>query len=215
MAGIAAMMKSTKLDQRTQVNQRRCGLHAGSTVERRRAFGASGIGSRIAFDQLAEQCAEALAVYLNELNDNRTTIERSIYLSANKQIKKKYDPENDAAFVLGRSCWHPGDHWHRGRPFGRKICATRDHDCAGRIGWGQGTGSAGSALGLDLHGTLVDCSDKLEAFGGHKAAAGLRINTAKLDEFRQSFLRTSSPAHRSRGSRRRTCRSMPKPRWLN
>jgi single-stranded-DNA-specific exonuclease len=48
-------------------------------------------------------------------------------------------------------------------------------------------GSARSPNGLNLHATLAACSEHLLGFGGHAAAAGLRIDESRIDAFRQAF----------------------------
>ncbi|MEM6688457.1 MAG: single-stranded-DNA-specific exonuclease RecJ [Planctomycetota bacterium] len=52
--------------------------------------------------------AEQLAAYINELNGTRDTLQRSVYLAANKQIKNDFNIEGDAAFVAAGVGWHPG-----------------------------------------------------------------------------------------------------------
>src|SRR5947207_13921799 len=52
--------------------------------------------------------AAALAEYLHELNSSRESLERSVYLAANKQVQDECDPDADAALVLADRGWHPG-----------------------------------------------------------------------------------------------------------
>jgi single-stranded-DNA-specific exonuclease len=40
---------------------------------------------------------------------------------------------------------------------------------------------------FDLHGGLAACSDALERFGGHRAAAGLTIRPENVEEFARAF----------------------------
>jgi single-stranded-DNA-specific exonuclease len=51
-------------------------------------------------------------------------------------------------------------------------------------GW---KGSGRSIAAFDLHGALGACAGHLERFGGHRAAAGLSIETEQLDAFREAF----------------------------
>ncbi len=184
--GIAAMMRSTKLDKKSQLTSEDVAFMLAPRLNAAGRLGQAELGVELLSTNDADR-AEALAVYLNELNDNRTTIERSIYLSASKQIKEKYDPHNDSAFVLADHDWHPGVIGIVAGRLAEKYARPVIMIALDELGGSVGTGSARSALGLNLHDTLCDCSEQLEAFGGHKAAAGLRINTAKLDEFRQLF----------------------------
>lgn len=49
------------------------------------------------------------------------------------------------------------------------------------------TGSARSISGFDLYSAILECSDLLEKFGGHKYAAGLTLDSSKLEEFQERF----------------------------
>ena len=86
--------------------------------------------------------------------------------------------------MLGAEGWHAGvigivasrivDRLHRPTVM---IATTNGH--------GQGSGR--SIPGFNLARALEACGEHLEAFGGHEMAAGLKIETTKLDEFRQAF----------------------------
>jgi single-stranded-DNA-specific exonuclease len=52
---------------------------------------------------------------------------------------------------------------------------------------GVAKGSARSVSGFDIYKALKRCEDKLIQFGGHKYAAGLTVDIARLDEFRDAF----------------------------
>jgi len=49
------------------------------------------------------------------------------------------------------------------------------------------TGSARSVHGFDLYAAILECSDLLEKFGGHKYAAGLTLDQSNLGLFQQKF----------------------------
>ncbi len=52
---------------------------------------------------------------------------------------------------------------------------------------GYAAGSARSVAGFDLYEALLECSDLLEQFGGHKYAAGLTLKTENIPAFQQKF----------------------------
>jgi single-stranded-DNA-specific exonuclease len=52
---------------------------------------------------------------------------------------------------------------------------------------GHGQGSGRSIAGFHLAHALEACAENLEAFGGHEMAAGLKLETSKFEDFRQSF----------------------------
>jgi single-stranded-DNA-specific exonuclease len=55
------------------------------------------------------------------------------------------------------------------------------------VGVKPGVGSARSAGGFNLHAGFAACSEHLVSHGGHAAAAGLKIEEANVDAFRQQF----------------------------
>ena len=131
--------------------------------------------------------AGQLAQYLDGLNASRQTLERSIYLAANKQAKEQFDPVGDPALVLAQHGWHPGV---IGIVAGR--LAEKYHRPVILIAWDQlgvkpGIGSARSVPGFDLHAALEACGEHLRSHGGHAAAAGLTLHEANLDAFRADF----------------------------
>jgi single-stranded-DNA-specific exonuclease len=54
-------------------------------------------------------------------------------------------------------------------------------------GGGEWKGSGRSIPAFDLHRALRACSDHLQRFGGHRAAAGLSIRPEEVDAFREAF----------------------------
>jgi single-stranded-DNA-specific exonuclease len=132
----------------------------------------------------SQQRATQLAEYIHELNSSRDSLEKSIYLAANKQIKEQFDPENDAALVLAGRGWHPGV---IGLVAGR--LAEKHHRpvvliALDSLGIKPGVGSARSPNGFHLHAALGQCSEHLIGFGGHAAAAGLKIQEDRIEAFR-------------------------------
>lgn len=135
-----------------------------------------------------ETRAAALAAYIDELNESRNKLERSIYTAAHKQLKEEHSLEDDPAFVLASPAWHAGiigivagrlaEKYHR-----PVVLIALD-----KLGCKPGTGSARSPNGVNLHQALQQCSDLLLSGGGHAAAAGLRIEERNLRAFRAAFL---------------------------
>ncbi len=132
--------------------------------------------------------AESLATYIHELNIRRETEERSILLAATKQALEQFDPEHDAALVLADRGWNAGI---VGIVAGR--LAERFHRPVVVIARGAheglvASGSVRSVPGFDVHAALLPCRRLLETCGGHAAAAGLRVDDGRIDEFREAFV---------------------------
>ncbi len=131
--------------------------------------------------------AEALAVYINKLNEDRDTLERSVQLAATKQAKELYDVENDSALVLAAPGWHLGVIGIVAGRIAEKYNLPTVIISMDQMGLKPSTGSARSACGVNLHEALEACREHLISCGGHAAAAGLRIDESNLAAFRLAF----------------------------
>jgi single-stranded-DNA-specific exonuclease len=184
--GLASLMKAAGLADKRPLSAEDIAFTLGPRLN---AAGRLGEG-RLAVELLASDRAdraEELAQYLHHLNERRQSVERSIYLAAQKQAKEQFDPEHDAALVLADHEWHRGV---IGIVAGR--LAEKYHRPVVLIAWDQlgvkaGLGSARSIPGFHLYAALQACGEHLVTFGGHMAAAGLTIRPENLDAFRRAF----------------------------
>ena len=136
---------------------------------------------------LTEDAAEARqhADTLEELNRDRQAVEDRILHEAIDVVESMSEPtRRHRGYVLWNENWHEGvigivasrlvERFHR--PI---VLITRSQD-----GW---KGSGRSIASFDLHGALAACSEHLERFGGHKAAAGLSIAEEQIPAFAEAF----------------------------
>ncbi len=133
--------------------------------------------------------AASLAELLDRENRERQEIEKEIFLAADEQIVREFDPARDAAIVVSARGWHPGVLGIVASRISRKY-----HRPAMVIGFeenGIGKGSGRSIEGLNLVEALNRCSESLEKFGGHEMAAGLTILEGKIDMFVAEFRRVT------------------------
>ena len=132
--------------------------------------------------------AESLATYIHELNIRRETEERSILLAATKQALEQFDPEHDAALVLADRVWNACIVWivagRLAERFHRPVVVIARGAHEGLVA----SGSVRSVPGFDVHAALLPCRRLLETCGGHAAAAGLRVDDGRIDEFREAFV---------------------------
>lgn len=194
-AGMAALMRTAKLDEKLRVKRSDGQPNLDSEdlafalAPRLNAAGRLG-QPQLAVELLVSDRPERvreLAQYLDGLNSTRQTLERSIYLAANKQAKEQFCPADDAALVLADRGWHAGV---IGIVAGR--LAEKYHRPVVLISWDQlgvkpGIGSARSVPGFNLHQALQACDQCLVSHGGHAAAAGLKIEEDRLDAFYAAF----------------------------
>ncbi len=130
--------------------------------------------------------ADTIADELERINTTRQETDRQLLDEALEILDSSYDPERDRAIVLAGEDWHPGvigivasrivERFHR-----PTIVISIDDD-------GMGRGSARSVGGFHLLNALRDCEQHLEAYGGHRHAAGLAIREESVSAFRDAFL---------------------------
>ncbi len=129
------------------------------------------------------ESALPLARALDSANAERQQIERAMLASAIAQAEAAV-ARGVRGLVLSSPDWHPGV---VGIVASRIV--ERFHRPAVLIGVheGVGKGSARSIEGFHLHDALKASSGSLTRFGGHKAAAGLTIDPARISEFTRAF----------------------------
>ncbi len=88
------------------------------------------------------------------------------------------------AIVVGRAGWHPGV---IGIVAGRMAEAYHRPSIVVALGDGISQGSARSVPGFNLYEAISACSEGLEGFGGHSAAAGLKLMNTAFDDFARRF----------------------------
>ncbi|HEY2585811.1 MAG TPA: DHH family phosphoesterase [Tepidisphaeraceae bacterium] len=183
LVGIRALIESANL-----TGQKLDSFHVGFLLAPRlNACGRMG-HARLAVEMLTtEETTKAteVATYLEQQNRARQAIERKILDGALAQVASGgWDKEGNCAIVLGDETWHPGvigivasrivDRFHR-----PAIMVALNN--------GHGSGSGRSVAGFHLAHALEACAEHLDAYGGHEMAAGLKVQTKKFEDFRQSF----------------------------
>jgi single-stranded-DNA-specific exonuclease len=137
----------------------------------------------LAADEGMADEARALAEQLEAENTRRRSEEQDIVAKARKIIET--DPEVGSRSVLVVA----GAGWHRG-VIG--IVASKIVDAFYRptivlsIEDGIAHGSCRSIPGFDILAALESCAPMLLRFGGHRQAAGLQIEAARVKEFRHA-----------------------------
>lgn len=184
--GLATLMRITGVDQNPQLDSEHIAFVLGPRLNAAGRLGQAQLAVELLVTDKPAR-AEELARYIDQLNSSRQSLERSIQLAAGKQAREHFDPAADPALVLADHEWHPGV---IGIVAGR--LAEKFHRPVVMIAWDQmgvkpGVGSARSVPGFNLVAALESCADHLISFGGHEAAAGLKIAEDQLDAFRTAF----------------------------
>jgi single-stranded-DNA-specific exonuclease len=124
----------------------------------------------------------ALAVEIESRNKARKELDRKITLEALKQIEEE-GSDRHTNFVYQAD-------WHKGviGIVASRLIETHYKPTVVLTNSGADiAGSARSVVGFDLYEALEACTDSLQQFGGHPAAAGMTLNPEQLEQFKQAF----------------------------
>lgn len=184
--GMSALMRQIKLHEKHALECEDLGFSIGPRLNAAGRMGQAELGIELLTTE-SEVRAEKLAKYIDELNLERQTLERSILRAADKQARERFDPSRDSALVLADHDWHPGIIGIVAGRVADKFHMPAIVIALDKLGVKPGVGSARSVPGFNLHAALAECSELLESHGGHAAAAGLRVTEANLPAFRRKF----------------------------
>lgn len=185
--GLVELMRVTKLDQVSTLDTESIAFNIAPRLNAAGRLGQAQLAVELLTTPPGERATQ-LAEYIHQLNSTRDSLQRSVYLAADKQAKSEFDPEGDPALVLAGVGWHQGV---IGVVAGRladkyaKPVIVLSLDAAGKteaVGSGRVGGTA-----IDLYEALCECDHRLVRFGGHKAAAGLTVTEREIEAFRGDF----------------------------
>jgi single-stranded-DNA-specific exonuclease len=129
--------------------------------------------------------AKKLAEELESLNRERQGVEERILRDAIDQIESWPESRRRRrGYVVA------GDGWHEGviGIVASRLVERYGRPCVLIAGTeGEWKGSGRSIPAFDLHAGLGACASHLERFGGHRAAAGLTIEAARVETFAAAF----------------------------
>jgi len=184
--GLALLMQVAKLAEKPCLDSDDIGFCLAPRLNAAGRFGQAQLAIELLTTDSRER-AQQLAEYIHQLNSSRESLERSVQLAASKQLKDHFDEGGDSALVLAGRGWHAGviglvagrlaEKYHR-----PVVLISLD-----QLGVKPGIGSGRSPNGMNLHAALACCGEHLIGYGGHAAAAGLRIDEAHVDAFRAAF----------------------------
>ena len=176
--GMSALIDASALKRAPQCSD--LGFALGPRINAGGRVGESTLGVRLLTTNDPEE-AQNIASQLSTLNSERREIEAEVQAAAEEQIKRQ---SNRALLVLSGQSWHPG-------VIG--IVAGRIKEKTGKPSIvisidrskGIGKGSGRSIAGIDIGAAIIQAKENelLLAGGGHPMAAGLTIESQKIDEF--------------------------------
>jgi single-stranded-DNA-specific exonuclease len=181
--GLRALMRSAQVDP-AAVESASVGFRLAPRINAAGRLGRPDAALELLLTESDDE-AKLLAAELETLNRDRQAVEDRILRAAVAQVESW--PERRRR-RRGYVVW--GDDWHEGvigivasrlvERFGRPVVLIA------RAGE-EWKGSGRSLPAFDLHGALGACAAHLRRYGGHRAAAGLSIETAQLEAFAEAF----------------------------
>ncbi len=191
--GLKALMKVAKLDDKPVLDAEDIGFGIAPRINAAGRLGQARLAVELLTTQNNDR-ATALADYLDQLNNNRRTVERRMLKQAKQIVGEHPEWDEHGALVLSHPDWHAGvigivanrvaEHFEKPTILVSMNAETQ-----------LGQGSGRSFAGFDLHAGLSACSEYLETFGGHAAAAGLRVTADNIDPFRDELSRFIDQNH--------------------
>jgi len=182
-AGLRAILDVSGLNEGDRVS---AGQVAFRVAPRINAAGRMASASDVIEMFLTEDPARArdLAAQLHDLNQDRRGTQEDIVRAIFEQCLEQPVTDRDAALVFA------GEGWHRGVV---GIVASRVVETFHRPAFvlgienGLAQGSGRSIAAFHLLESLETMSDLFSKFGGHRQAAGVTLDSARVAEFRQRF----------------------------
>lgn len=185
LCGLTALIESARLGDQAKLDSEHVGFWLAPRLNAAGRMGHAFLAAEL-LTRADETRAREIAEYLEAQNRSRQAMERRIFTEAVETIEaNRWAADGRRAIVVAGEGWHAG-------VIG--IVASRIVERFGRpaimisVDNGEGQGSGRSIRNFDLHRALSDCAHHLIGFGGHTMAAGLRIKTAQLEEFTESFV---------------------------
>ena len=178
--GIQALFIACGIKENTPVTSH---LLVFTVIPKLNAAGRMGVSSLGVKLFLSSTNVAYLAQNLVKLNSTRKEIENLIFTEA-LQLASEYVKVYPHSVVVYKSGWHSGVLGIVAARLLREFCVpvivlTQEGDSL--------HGSCRSVEGCNIYNILQDCSDLLEQFGGHAAAAGLSLKADMLPEFKKQF----------------------------
>jgi single-stranded-DNA-specific exonuclease len=179
--GLRALKRISGIDER----EIKSGLLPFTVIPRINAAGRTSDANNVVRLLLTDSEDEAIALssWLDGLNTERQRIEEKVY----QEALYKIDHEGiRPAIVLSSEGWHPGI---------IGIVASRIVETFHRpaliisIEGSSAIGSARSIPPFNIYEGLAGCKEFLTSFGGHKQAAGFRLNTDDILSFEEKINR--------------------------
>jgi single-stranded-DNA-specific exonuclease len=181
--GLQALMRSARVDP-AAVDAAAVGFRLGPRINAAGRLCRPDVALELVLTDDADT-AGRLAAELETLNRDRQAVEERILREAVRTVEDWPEAKRRRrGYVLWREDWHEGVNGivasRLVERFGRPVVLIAKSQDAWK-------GSGRSVPAFDLHAALGACSEHLQRYGGHRAAAGLSIAEERLEAFADAF----------------------------
>lgn len=182
--GLIALKKVANLNPLTKISSTHIGFQLAPRMNAVGRLGSPELALKLLLTENEKEAAR-IACDLNHHNTERQKIEEKILKTAFRQVTDEYDVEKDPILIV------VGDDWHEGvigivasRICDRFFRTTIVLSKSGSLVRGSGRSAGGFHL-LDL---LDRHADLFVEYGGHRVAAGMSLEAARVDEMKNRLL---------------------------
>jgi single-stranded-DNA-specific exonuclease len=183
-AGLRALMAVASVDPET-IDAGTIGFRLAPRINAAGRLYRADAGVELMLTEDADRAAQ-IAEELDSANAERRWAEQKVVEGAQRARSALPPSLADApALVLAGEGWHPGV---VGIAASRMVERHFRPTILLSVDGSRAKGSARSIPGFDLVAALGACDRHLVRYGGHRAAAGLELEAADLDAFREAFI---------------------------
>lgn len=132
--------------------------------------------------------AAQIALSLQDMNENRKTVESIVIKEIEEYLKENPEILDLKTLILSDRFSKNG--WHEGVLGIVASKLVKKYFCPViliSVKNGIGRGSGRSIPNIDIYEIILECSQILEAFGGHSMAAGITIKEDNIKQFQKKF----------------------------
>jgi len=181
--GLRALMRTAHVDP-AAIDASAVGFRLAPRINAAGRLGRPDVALELVFADDADE-AERLAGELEVFNRERQVVEDRILREATAAIAAWPEEQRERrGYVVSGEDWHEGVIGIVASRLAERFSRPVVLVAGGGELW---KGSGRSIPQFDLHGALEACSEQLERFGGHRAAAGLSVRPDRLDAFADAF----------------------------
>jgi single-stranded-DNA-specific exonuclease len=184
---LAALRKAAKIPEAAELTARDVAFRFSPRLNAPGRLGAADLTLRFLMAKTPKE-AWSLLDGVEAQNDERKALTHQATEEARAQVRELYGDTPEEGVVVASEAWHRGV---VGIVAARLVDSFAVPAVVIALDGEHGHGSVRTTGDCDVYQALAACAEHLGAWGGHRAAAGLSLESAAIDGFRAAFLRAT------------------------